>query len=195
MSITRRPLAAAGALAFAAVSLPSAGHAESADEAAVRKAVDDLVKAMIAADKAKLDGIAATAVPEEHVPAPEGLAELPPETAAETTELPELADLPDTEAPPVELMDERYADVDHMAEGETAEAPAPQHTEEDDGPIALSADELDGIVADAHEALVLPRHLVDQRALDRADVLVLVDEHVVVAGAQQRGDVGVARVL
>ncbi len=105
----------------------------------------------IALSADELDGIAATAVPEEHVPAPEGLAELPPETAAETTELPELADLLDTEAPPVELMDERYADVDHMAEGETAEAPAPQHTEEDDGPIALSADELDGIVADAHE--------------------------------------------
>ena len=46
-------LAAAGALAFAAASLPAAGHAQSADEAAVRKAVDDLGKAMMAADKAK----------------------------------------------------------------------------------------------------------------------------------------------
>lgn len=57
MRITRRHVAAAGALALAAASLPSAGHAESADEAAVKKAVDDLGKAMIAADKAKLDAL------------------------------------------------------------------------------------------------------------------------------------------
>ena len=55
MRITRRYLAAAGTLAFAAMSLP--GHAESADEAAVRKAIDNLVKAMIAADKAALEAV------------------------------------------------------------------------------------------------------------------------------------------
>jgi Domain of unknown function (DUF4440) len=55
MRITRRHVAAAGALVLAAASLPSSSHAESADEAAVKKAVDDLGKAMIAADKAKLD--------------------------------------------------------------------------------------------------------------------------------------------
>jgi len=55
MRITRRHLAAAGALAFAAASLPSIAHAESADEAAVKKAIDDLNKAMLAADKAKLE--------------------------------------------------------------------------------------------------------------------------------------------
>ncbi|WP_395713712.1 nuclear transport factor 2 family protein [Reyranella sp.] len=55
MSITRRHVAAAGVLALAAAALPA--RAESADEAAVKKAVDDLGKAMIAADKAKLDAL------------------------------------------------------------------------------------------------------------------------------------------
>ena len=57
MRITRRHLAVAAALA--AASLPSIGHAESADEAAVRKAIDDLSKAMMAADKAKLEMLVA----------------------------------------------------------------------------------------------------------------------------------------
>ena len=55
MRITRRYLAAAGTLAFAAMSLP--GHAESADEAAVQKAIDNLVKALVAADKAALEAV------------------------------------------------------------------------------------------------------------------------------------------
>src|SRR4029077_11511391 len=55
MHITRRYLAAAGTLAFAAMSLP--GHAESADEAAVQKAIDNLVKALVAADKAALEAV------------------------------------------------------------------------------------------------------------------------------------------
>ena len=53
MRITRRYLAAAGTLALAAMSLP--GHAESADEAALQKAVDNLGKTMIAADKSALE--------------------------------------------------------------------------------------------------------------------------------------------
>ena len=57
MRVTRRHLAAAGALALAA--LPTITHAESADEAAVRKAIDDLSKAMLAADKAKLEALVA----------------------------------------------------------------------------------------------------------------------------------------
>jgi Domain of unknown function (DUF4440) len=57
MRITRRHLAAAGALAFAAGSLPLTARAESADEGAVKKAVDDLTKAMTAADKAKLESL------------------------------------------------------------------------------------------------------------------------------------------
>ena len=58
MRITRRHLAV-GAAALTALSLPAAVHAESADEAAVRKAIDDLSKAMLAADKAKLEALVA----------------------------------------------------------------------------------------------------------------------------------------
>ena len=60
MHVTRRHLAA-GALALAALPTiaPTAARAESADEAAVRKAIDDLSKAMLAADKAKLEALVA----------------------------------------------------------------------------------------------------------------------------------------
>jgi ketosteroid isomerase-like protein len=60
MHVTRRHLAA-GALALAALPtiVPIAASAESADEAAVRKAIDDLTKAMLAADKAKLEALLA----------------------------------------------------------------------------------------------------------------------------------------
>ncbi len=64
MRITRRHLAAAGALALA--TLPAIGHAESADEAAVTKAVDDLTKAMMAADRAKLEMLTADALSYGH---------------------------------------------------------------------------------------------------------------------------------
>lgn len=57
MRISRRTLAAAGALALVVPAAPS--QAQSADEAAVKKAVDDLNQAMIAADKAKLDALLA----------------------------------------------------------------------------------------------------------------------------------------
>jgi ketosteroid isomerase-like protein len=57
MGITRRHFAAAGALALAAASLPA--QAETADEAAVKKALDDLAKAMMAADKAGLEAMVA----------------------------------------------------------------------------------------------------------------------------------------
>ena len=52
---------AAGALALAALPTitPTIARAESADEAAVRKAIDDLSKAMLAADKAKLEALVA----------------------------------------------------------------------------------------------------------------------------------------
>jgi pilus assembly protein FimV len=80
----------------------------------------------IALSADELDGIVATATEEDapvaEEPAPE--AEFP----ADSDEIP--------------AIDERYADVDQMAATDDAE---------DDGPIALSADELDGIVADAHE--------------------------------------------
>ena len=56
MRITRRHLAIAG---LAVAALPPVVHAESAEEAAVGKAVDDLNKAMIDADKAKLEMLVA----------------------------------------------------------------------------------------------------------------------------------------
>jgi len=57
MHISRRTFAAAGALAVIAAA--GQGHAESADEAAVAKAVADLTKAMLAADKAQLEALVA----------------------------------------------------------------------------------------------------------------------------------------
>jgi ketosteroid isomerase-like protein len=55
MRITRRHIAAAGALALGLAALPA--RAESGDELAVRKAVEDLTKAMVAGDKAALEGL------------------------------------------------------------------------------------------------------------------------------------------
>lgn len=68
MRITRRHLAAAGALALAALPAiaPITARAESADEAAVAKAVDDLTKAMIAADRAQLEALTAEALSYGH---------------------------------------------------------------------------------------------------------------------------------
>lgn len=68
MRITRRHVAAAGALALAALPTiaPTTARAESADEAAVRKAVDDLTKAMIAADRAQLEALTAEALSYGH---------------------------------------------------------------------------------------------------------------------------------
>jgi Domain of unknown function (DUF4440) len=57
MRITRRHVAAAGALVFTATALAPSSHSESADEAAVKKATDDLYKAFQAADEAKLDAL------------------------------------------------------------------------------------------------------------------------------------------
>jgi ketosteroid isomerase-like protein len=57
MRISRRTLAAAGALAIAAIG--TRVHAESADDAAVRQALADLTKAMLAADKPKLEALVA----------------------------------------------------------------------------------------------------------------------------------------
>jgi hypothetical protein len=55
MRITRRHLAAAGAFAIGLAALPA--YAESADELAVRKAIEDLTKAMVAGDKKALEGL------------------------------------------------------------------------------------------------------------------------------------------
>jgi len=61
MTITRRRLAAAAALSVAAASLPpgSASAAESPDLAALDQAVEALRKAMVDADKARLDELTA----------------------------------------------------------------------------------------------------------------------------------------
>jgi hypothetical protein len=58
MSISRRHLGVAGAVALAAPSLiGAAATAETADEAAVGQAVDALTKAMLAADKPRLEAL------------------------------------------------------------------------------------------------------------------------------------------
>lgn len=61
MQITRRELAAAGALAFGASSLlqPTAVEAESTDEAAVGQAVEALRKALLDKDKSRLEQLTA----------------------------------------------------------------------------------------------------------------------------------------
>src|SRR5712692_5669112 len=57
MNLTRRDLAAAGALALAGASLVRPAYADSADEAAVKKGVDELRVAILKQDKAKLDAL------------------------------------------------------------------------------------------------------------------------------------------
>ncbi len=94
----------------------------------------------IALSADELDGIAATAVEEDAPAAPAApLAELPPD---------EMGDLAGGDAAALPEIDERYNDVDHM---DASTEPGSAEADEDDGPIALSADELDGIAADAHE--------------------------------------------
>ena len=61
MPLSRRELAAAGALAFGAAALfeSASSHAEGSDEAGVAQAVDALRKATLAQDKAKLEQLSA----------------------------------------------------------------------------------------------------------------------------------------
>ena len=56
MELTRRNLAAAGALALAAPSLLQSAAAATADETAVREGVEALRKATVAKDKAAAKG-------------------------------------------------------------------------------------------------------------------------------------------
>jgi ketosteroid isomerase-like protein len=62
MKLTRRHLAAAGALALGASPLlrSTSAHAAAADEAALTQAIEALRKATLAQDKGKLDQLAAT---------------------------------------------------------------------------------------------------------------------------------------
>lgn len=57
MTMTRRDLAAAGALAFGAAALLHTSPADAAEEEAVKKAVDELRTATLGKDKAKLDAL------------------------------------------------------------------------------------------------------------------------------------------
>jgi uncharacterized protein DUF4440 len=59
MKLTRRDLAAAGALALGAAALISSRSAEAADEAAVTDAVEAMRKAVVDKNKAELDKLAA----------------------------------------------------------------------------------------------------------------------------------------
>jgi hypothetical protein len=66
MELTRRNLAAAGALALAAPALIRSAHAQAADEATVKKAVEELRMAVVAKDKAKLDALTAPQLSYSH---------------------------------------------------------------------------------------------------------------------------------
>jgi len=66
MNLTRRDLAAAGALALGAASLAGPAMAEAADEAAVTQAVEALRKAVLAQGKAKLETLAAEQISYGH---------------------------------------------------------------------------------------------------------------------------------
>jgi ketosteroid isomerase-like protein len=66
MQLTRRDLAAASALALAASTLIRPAQAQSADEGAVKKAVDEFRTAVVKQDKAKLDALAADQLSYSH---------------------------------------------------------------------------------------------------------------------------------
>ena len=66
MELTRRNLAAAGALALAAPTLIRSAMAATADETAVREGVEALRKATIAKDKAKLEALFADQLSYSH---------------------------------------------------------------------------------------------------------------------------------
>ena len=66
MKLSRRHLAAAGALALAAPTLIRSAQAQSADEGTVKKAVEELRMAVVAKDKAKLDALTAAQLSYSH---------------------------------------------------------------------------------------------------------------------------------
>jgi ketosteroid isomerase-like protein len=66
MNLSRRHLAAAGAIALGAPALIRSARAQSADEAAVKKAVEELRTAVIKQDKAKLDSLTAAGLSYSH---------------------------------------------------------------------------------------------------------------------------------
>ncbi len=66
MQLTRRDLAAAGALALGASAFIRPAEAQSADEGTVRKAVDELRTAVFKQDKAKIESLAAEQLSYSH---------------------------------------------------------------------------------------------------------------------------------
>jgi hypothetical protein len=66
MQLTRRDLAAAGALAFGAGAFIRPALAEAADEEAVKKAVEELRMAWIKQDKAKMESLTADQLSYSH---------------------------------------------------------------------------------------------------------------------------------
>lgn len=66
MELTRRDLAAAGVLVLGATALIGSARAESADEAAVKKLVDELRMAQFKQDKAKLESLTAAQLSYSH---------------------------------------------------------------------------------------------------------------------------------
>jgi len=66
MELSRRDLAAAGVLALGATALIGSARAEGADEAAVKKLVDELRMALFKQDKAKLETLAAAQLSYSH---------------------------------------------------------------------------------------------------------------------------------
>ena len=66
MQLTRRHLAAAGALALGAANLIRPALAEAADEAAVKKAADELRTAVFKQDKAKIESLASDQLSYSH---------------------------------------------------------------------------------------------------------------------------------
>jgi ketosteroid isomerase-like protein len=66
MKLSRRHLAVAGALVLSAPTLMRSAHAQSADEAVVKNAVEELRMAWLKQDKAKLDSLTAAQLSYSH---------------------------------------------------------------------------------------------------------------------------------
>jgi len=66
MTLSRRHLAAAGALALVAPALIRSAHAQSADEATVKNAVEELRMAWLKQDKAKIESLTAEQLSYSH---------------------------------------------------------------------------------------------------------------------------------
>ena len=66
MNLSRRHLAAAGALALSAPTLILSAHAQAGDEAAVKKAIEELRTAWLKQDKPKIEALTAEQLSYSH---------------------------------------------------------------------------------------------------------------------------------